>query len=138
MAILPDYYAILQVHPEAEKEVIDAAYRKLAAKYHPDVNQAPEAVEKMKQINVAHEVLSDPAKRAAYNTTKGIMPPPDAPISGAVSGLQYLSLAKRLVIPAGLIVFALAAFRLGPRLALLLVAFVVVTWLLISLTRSRR
>jgi len=43
MATQLDCYGILQVHPKAEKEVIDAAYRKLAAKYHPDVSQVSDA-----------------------------------------------------------------------------------------------
>jgi len=66
----PDYYAILQVHPNAEPEVIDAAYRRLAAKYHPDVNSSPDATARMQQINEAHRVLSDPARRAAYDARR--------------------------------------------------------------------
>jgi len=67
----PDFYAILQVHPQAEPEVIDAAYRRLAAKYHPDVNRDSMAAERMKQINAAYEVLSDPAKRRSYDAGRG-------------------------------------------------------------------
>jgi len=62
-----DYYEILQVSPNAEPEVIAAAYRRLARKYHPDVNKSPQAAKRMKQINVAYEILRDPAKRAAYD-----------------------------------------------------------------------
>lgn len=66
-----DYYRVLQIDPDAEPEVVAAAYRKLAAKYHPDVNNTPEAQERMRELNVAHEVLGDPAKRAEYDRTHG-------------------------------------------------------------------
>ncbi len=68
MAIFEDYYEILQVHPLAEPEVIDAAYKKLAAKYHPDRNPSPVAQEKMKKINVAHDILSDTEQRKRYDS----------------------------------------------------------------------
>ena len=70
----PDYYAILQVDPRAEKEVIDAAYRRLAAKYHPDVNRQAGAAERMIQLNTAYEVLSDPGKRAGYDAGRRARP----------------------------------------------------------------
>jgi hypothetical protein len=62
-----DYYKILQVDPSAEPEVIDVAFRRLARKYHPDVDPSPKATEKMTKINTAHEVLIDPIKRRAYD-----------------------------------------------------------------------
>lgn len=62
-----DHYWVLQVHHEAEKDVIEAAHRKLAARYHPDVNKDPGATEKMRQINVARDVLTDPLQRADYD-----------------------------------------------------------------------
>jgi len=65
-----DLYEILQVHPSAESEVIEAAYKKLAQKYHPDVDKSPKATERMKMINVAHDVLSDPEQRRTYNATR--------------------------------------------------------------------
>ncbi|TEU11887.1 MAG: hypothetical protein E3J21_22510 [Anaerolineales bacterium] len=65
-----DYYKILQIDPKAEPEVIEAAYRRLARKYHPDVNKSPDAVQRMQQINVAYEVLRDPAKRAEYDRAR--------------------------------------------------------------------
>ena len=70
MASEQDHYAILQVHPDAEPEVITAAYRSLARLYHPDTNRSPDAVRRMAQINVAYEVLSDPARRAAYDQSR--------------------------------------------------------------------
>lgn len=62
-----DMYAVLQVHPTAEPEIVDAAYRRLARMYHPDVNKSPGAHETMIRINLAYEILGDPAKRAAYD-----------------------------------------------------------------------
>lgn len=62
-----NYYKILQVDPSAEPEVIDAAFRRLARKYHPDVNKAPDAVTRMKDLNEARDILMDPLKRAIYD-----------------------------------------------------------------------
>ncbi len=62
-----DYYALLQVQPDAEMEVIQAAYKSLMLKYHPDRNRDNDAAEKVKQLNEAREVLSDPARRATYD-----------------------------------------------------------------------
>jgi curved DNA-binding protein CbpA len=65
-----DPYKVLQVDPEAEHEVIEAAYRRLARKYHPDVSPDPESNEKMIAINVAWEQLRDPVKRAAVDRAR--------------------------------------------------------------------
>ena len=62
-----DYYSILGVAKDAETGEIQKAFRKLARKYHPDVNSSPEAEAKFKEINEAHEVLKDPEKRAKYD-----------------------------------------------------------------------
>jgi curved DNA-binding protein len=63
-----DYYEILGVLRTASETEITKAYRKLARKYHPDVNKAPEAEEKFKQIAEAYAVLKDPEKRKKYDT----------------------------------------------------------------------
>lgn len=63
-----DYYEILGVKRDASEEEIKKAYRKLARKYHPDINKDPEAENRFKEINEAHEVLSDPEKRKRYDT----------------------------------------------------------------------
>lgn len=66
MAEWEDYYQILQVHYLAEQDVIESAYRRLCRKYHPDVNPSPDAEERMKRINRAYEVISDPSTRKQY------------------------------------------------------------------------
>ena len=118
-----DYYAILQVAPSAEQEVIDAAYRRLAAKYHPDVNHSAGALERMKQMNVAYDVLSDPRKRAEYDrarrSTDWTMPP-GPPAKGF-----WRDMARRLLIPAGLVVFMFLTSRMGPRPAFIAAAILV-------------
>jgi molecular chaperone DnaJ len=64
----PDYYKILGVGKNASDEEIKKAYRKLARKYHPDANQGDKkAEERFKEISQAHDVLSDPDKRKAYD-----------------------------------------------------------------------
>jgi DnaJ-class molecular chaperone len=63
-----DYYEILGINKNATQEEIKEAYRKLAFKYHPDLNKEnPMAVEKMKEINEAYAVLSDARKRREYD-----------------------------------------------------------------------
>jgi curved DNA-binding protein len=62
-----DYYQILGVSRDAEKSDVKKAYRKLARKYHPDVNQAANAEDKFKEVNEAYEVLKDADKRQAYD-----------------------------------------------------------------------
>jgi len=62
-----DYYQILGVSRNAETSDIKKSYRKLARKYHPDVNQEDAAEEKFKEVNEAYEVLKDTEKRSAYD-----------------------------------------------------------------------
>ena len=62
-----DLYKVLQVDPEAEDEVISAAYRRLARKYHPDVATGEDSAARMLAINAAWAVIGDPARRAAYD-----------------------------------------------------------------------
>lgn len=63
-----DYYKILEIDKKASPEDIKKAYRKLARKYHPDLNpNNKEAESKFKQVNEANEVLSDPEKRKKYD-----------------------------------------------------------------------
>ncbi len=62
-----DYYKVLGVDRNADQAAIKKAYRKLARKYHPDVNKEADAEERFKEVNEAYEVLKDPEKRKAYD-----------------------------------------------------------------------
>ena len=67
-----DYYEILKISRDASQDDIKKAYRKLAKKYHPDMNPGfPEHAEKaFKDVNRAYETLSDPGKRSNYDFGK--------------------------------------------------------------------
>jgi len=67
MATKRDYYEVLGVGRSASKEEIKKVYRQLARQYHPDVNHAPDAETRFKEINEAYEVLSDAEKRTTYD-----------------------------------------------------------------------
>ena len=60
-------YETLEINENASADEIKKAYRKLARKYHPDVNKDPQAEEKFKEINAAYEVLSNPEKKQQYD-----------------------------------------------------------------------
>ena len=79
-----DYYATLGVAKDASADEIKKAFRKLARKYHPDVSKEANAEARMKEVNEAYTVLSDPEKRAAYDQLgrgyqpgQDFRPPPD-------------------------------------------------------------
>jgi DnaJ domain len=65
-----DYYEVLQVTPTAEHEVVEAAYKRLAFKYHPDRNSASTAAATMQELNDAYQTLSDPQRRQEYDSHK--------------------------------------------------------------------
>jgi curved DNA-binding protein CbpA len=80
-----NYYDILQVSPSAEMEVVVAAYRRLAFKYHPDRNSDPASQQKMRLLIEAYEVLSDSNRRAAYDAKHKNKP--DKETSGQEPGI---------------------------------------------------
>jgi len=95
-----DYYKILGISKEASQEEIKRAYRKMARKYHPDVNKEKDAEVRFKEINEAHEVLKDVEKRKAYDALgnnwqagQDFRPPPgaDNPFQRASYGSQNAS-----------------------------------------------
>lgn len=69
---MKNYYDILEVSEKASKEVIEKAYKVLAKKYHPDLQQTPSdkkmAEEKIKEVNEAYEILTDDSKRANFDS----------------------------------------------------------------------
>jgi len=79
-----DYYQTLGVSRDASAEDIRKSFRKLARKYHPDISREPDADARMREVNEAYTVLSDPEKRAAYDQLgrgfqpgQDFRPPPD-------------------------------------------------------------
>ncbi len=81
-----DPYKILQVDPEAEDEVISAAYRRLARKYHPDVATGEDSAARMLAINAAWAMVGDPVRRAAYDRERAAWTRPTAAGEATVSG----------------------------------------------------
>ena len=80
-----DYYGVLGVARDADGQAIKDAFRELALRYHPDRNEDPDATERFKEIAAAYAVLSDPAKRAAYDA--GGMPGISA--EGLFGGINF-------------------------------------------------
>ena len=107
-----DYYAILQVDPRAEPEVIEAAYRRLSRKYHPDVSAQADAAQRMRELNEAFEVLSDPGRRRAYDHHRSFLGrPASAPMPAGLPDL--LKALPRYI---GFAVLAILSIRLLPLL----------------------
>ncbi|MCA9834064.1 MAG: DnaJ domain-containing protein [Thermomicrobiales bacterium] len=67
------YYQILQVDQEAERDVIEAAFRRLAIKYHPDTSEDPAAAMRMREILEARDLLLDETRRRQYDASLGIV-----------------------------------------------------------------
>lgn len=90
MTNISDYYAILGVRPNSDDVVVQAAYRALIRKYHPDTNKSPDATIRCAKINEAYATLGDPTKRKTYdrirqeradakNSERSSPPPPPPP-----------------------------------------------------------
>ena len=87
MLTSPDHYKVLQVDSEAEPEVVRAAYRSLAQKYHPDVRGGSQ--ERMAALNGAWTVLRNPETRAAYDRARAEAPSrPAAPETEAATAMR--------------------------------------------------
>lgn len=91
-----DYYKTIGIPRDTAHDEIKRAYRKLARKFHPDINKDPAAEGKFKELGEAYEVLSDPEKRAAYdkfgsNWQQGedFQPPPDWDAGFEFSGAGF-------------------------------------------------
>lgn len=125
----PDPYSVLGVARTANDAEIRAAYHALVAKYHPDRYQGNPledlATEKLAEINRAYEILSDPARRADYDSGQGFWP--RAPSTGQPYASAPASLARQhirwLQIVALLLLLPLA-YRFGSLLVRLLVRLV--------------
>jgi curved DNA-binding protein CbpA len=108
-----DPYAVLQVLPNAEQEVVNAAFKALALKYHPDHDATRRAAEKMAELNRAYAILRDERTRATHDRARRIsvagisvapasgVTPPTSPSPGSVltfgrySGWSLRDLARR-------------------------------------------
>jgi hypothetical protein len=65
-------YTVLGVDPKADIRVIQAVYRIMAHRWHPDTNKSPQAGERMKELNAAWAILKDPEKRRKYDQGMGL------------------------------------------------------------------
>jgi hypothetical protein len=117
----PDPYAVLGVARNATPEEIRAAYREMAAKYHPDRHQGNPleelAAAKLAEINRAHEILSHPERRAAYDRGQPVWPRPVASPFATPARRKR----SRLVLVIGILLLLPLLFRLGGFLVRLLV-----------------
>lgn len=76
-----DPYATLGIPPGATRAEAGRAHRKLAKRYHPDVNPGPAAADRMRRINEAWRILSDPTRRATYDADRAMAARPVQPAS---------------------------------------------------------
>ncbi len=89
---MADFYELLGVSRDADSDTLKRAYRRLARKYHPDVNKEPGAEDRFKEIGRAYEVLGDPEKRARYDQfgEAGLGGSPGMPDMGDMGGFADL------------------------------------------------
>ena len=72
-------YQVLQLDPSADPEVIQAAFKRLALKHHPDRSSDPASPERMRELIAAHDLLSDAVRKSRYDASLGIVRQPDRP-----------------------------------------------------------
>ena len=130
-AVQPDYYTILQVDPRAEPEIIQAAYRRLAAKHHPDVDPSPEALERMKLLNDAYEVLSDSVKRREHDTLRLRRQQQTIEDPSTKHTIPW----RRFLVPA---IMLLLLLRFNVRLLLVAAPIFLLLWLLMNWRPQRK
>ena len=128
-----DYYRILQVHPDAEPEVVEAAYRRLAQKYHPGRDPSPGATRRMQELNEAYGILADAERRRAYDLLRS------SPAADAAKAPASQKVADRALGMGAVAIFASAASILaliwaaligrvgGGELAVILIAAAILT-----------
>lgn len=97
-----DYYAFLEVPPDADEATIRMAYRALARRYHPDI-AGDGSLERMQQLNVAYRTLSDPDRRRAYDAQhpQRALPPSNAPNMGAPAQMPHAATSSASTSRAG-------------------------------------
>ncbi len=98
-----DPYAVLEVGRDADHDEVKKAYRKLARRWHPDVNPAPEAAERFKEVAAAFEILGDPKRRGAYDAAQGRAARGELPrefVDDVMSAIERAqTFAERVVLP---------------------------------------
>lgn len=95
IGVRKNYYEILGVTPDSTSLDVKCAYRKLARKYHPDVNKAPESAQKFKDILESYEVLSDENKRKQYDMLNGFYKSPKQKANAEGARTQYKKTTER-------------------------------------------
>jgi curved DNA-binding protein CbpA len=111
-----DHYDVLGVTRDAPDEVIRAAYRALAVKYHPDRNPGnSEAESKLKRLNAAFQVLSDPAKRKEHDELTQATLRPEPPLRKAPGQPARHGFAKRSAFWVTMAVLSAVIMADGPR-----------------------
>jgi len=124
-----DYYKVLQVDEEADREVIEAAFRRLARKYHPDTNRSDDAEETMKLLTRAYTVLSDPQERVSYDACRrAVLGGGEAPVGPFVPPRPAFA-ARTLLVRLGVAALVLLVVRLNPRVGLILAVVILLLWL---------
>lgn len=121
-------YETLQVQPSADSEIIQAAYRRLILRNHPDRNNSADAQEMTQRLNRAYEILSDPVRRAAYDrefpganrgqeyqhsAKRSAGPPPGSSVRSATRYIERLPMWAWLTLVGGAVVVAAVLISLG-------------------------